>query len=100
MTVTLTPATWALLRLEILGGQSQHFVNGVQVINYTDAAPLAEGMAGFAASSDAALRVDDFAIYGLPVAVIAPTPDAKTGNTVQTLGAIDAPTNLVATVNG
>lgn len=92
--VTSTAATWAKIRLTVIGTSVQVSLNDVNLITVADSVPSLEGQAGFAASEGSALRVDDFAVYGIPVTVL-PLP-APTETVVPTVAPID-PTPVVLT---
>lgn len=68
--------TRPLVRLQIIGTQVQVSVDGTALITVADE-NLQAGQAGFAAREGSSLRVDDFAVYGLPV----PAPAATSTST-------------------
>lgn len=109
-TTTTPPEEWDTLRMIIIGSDIQIMLNGLKVLIYTAPAPLPEGQAGFAASANAVLRVDDFAVYGIPatqyaldtatptsspITTATPTKTATLGPTPVPAG----PSNFQATVS-
>jgi hypothetical protein len=67
--VELISNDWATVKLQIVGTNIQVSVNDVVIIDYTETALLPSGTAGFSASNGSILRVDDFAVYGVPTEI-------------------------------
>lgn len=64
-TSSLCQNAWTLLRLDVADTQVRISVDGVFVAEHNASTVPASVQAGFAASTGAMLRVDDFAVYGV-----------------------------------